>query len=120
MKRDKKLREIFRGCVSTKVVVTSGKTATSHLLIATEDTIEDMTEKTVSDGLAAGHDIQRADGRREWIEPRMIVDCTKTGSDAFIWAKDGNRVKHERVHIIIDADGNRTETVVGTSYRQFE
>jgi len=113
------LRKAFEGSVAARVAVHSATKTTDNIIIGTEDTIEDMTEKIVSDGLAAGHSIERADGTREWIDSRMMVDLTKEGSDQFIWSKD-DRVKHERVHVIIDADGNRTETVVGTSYRKFE
>jgi hypothetical protein len=113
------LRKAFEGSVAAQVTVHSATTKTDNLIIGTEDTIEDMTEKIVSDGLAAGHEVARADGTREWIHARLLVDLTKQGADQFIWSKD-DRVKHERVHVIIDADGNRTETVVGTTYRKFE
>jgi phosphoribosylamine-glycine ligase len=113
------LRKAFEGSVFARVAVHSATTKTDNLIIATEETIEEMTEKIVCDGLAAGQEVVRADGTREWIHARLLVDLTKQGADQFIWSKD-DRVKHERVHVIIDADGNRTETVVGTTYRKFE
>ena len=90
------------------------------VLGSTTDHVDEIIQVMVSKGLKAGKTVRRDDGSREWIAAHEIIDHSKVGGAAYTWHADGNRVKHERVHVIIDADGNRTETVVGTTYRKFE
>jgi len=49
--------------------------------------------------IPGGNCIQFKDGTQEWIEDEPIFDASKTGSEAYIWHKDGNRVKNKRFFV---------------------
>ncbi len=54
---------------------------------------------------------------RSWITYREYSDASKSGADRYVWSKDGNRTKHDRVLITVDGDGAKTEEVLGVVYR---
>jgi len=56
-------------------------------------------------------------GPVQFYRDEPIIDFNKTGSAQYIWAKDMDRVKHDRILITKNADGTITETKVGTVYK---
>ena len=66
-----------------------------------------------------GHAKYNQNGSREFIESNPIIDTTKSGSAAYTWDKTGNKVKHNRFRVKIDADRNITREFLGTSWKEF-
>lgn len=60
------------------------------------------------------------DGIKTWITHNVIFDTSKEGSDAFTWDASGNKVKNERILVTVDAEGNRTEEMLGTVFKNYE
>ena len=57
-------------------------------------------------------------GQVQFYRDEPIIDFNKKeGSAQYIWAKDMDRVKHDRILITKNADGTITETKVGTVYK---
>ncbi len=57
-------------------------------------------------------------GPVQFYRDEPIIDFNKKeGSAQYIWAKDMDRVKHNRILITKNADGTITEVIVGTVYK---
>jgi hypothetical protein len=50
---------------------------------------------------------------------KQYIDTNKIGSAQYTWDKTDTRVKHDRVLVTIDADGNRTDKKLSSVYRAF-
>lgn len=59
------------------------------------------------------------DGSKQYIDTNMVIDTNKIGSAQYTWDKTDTRVKHDRVLVTIDADGNRTDKKLSSVYRAF-
>ena len=80
----------------------------------------DEFEKLIRKAMLKGGVREDVDGTKSWFNMTPVIDLEKTGSAQMTWDASGNRVKHERILVVVAPDGSRTETVVGHSYRNFE
>ena len=91
---------------------------TLQVYIGDSDDLTASMDKDIAKGLKAGKLIQR-DGTKQWIDDSPITDTNKAGSDAYTWDKSGNKIKHNRTLVTMDADGNKTDKIIGTVYKNF-
>lgn len=66
-----------------------------------------------------GGAFQIGNGPVQWYEDLAVMDTTKTGSAVYTWDKTGDRVKHDRVLVSRDLEGNLTREKVGTVYKTY-
>ena len=82
---------------------------------------EKSLEKKVMKEMVAGGTAKYSDGRSEWIhdnEIRVPGEHARP-QDAYIWAKDCNRIAHNRVLVTKYADGTMTEVFLRRVYKSF-
>jgi hypothetical protein len=90
---------------------------TSSTLYVYDSSTQSRVEKALKRALLDGESVHHADGSREWISDEVITDTTKSGSECFTWAADGNRVKHERCRYTLRKDGVLEKVVLKTVFR---
>jgi hypothetical protein len=83
------------------------------------DAVNTSMPADIRKGLNRGDVVKFSDGTKQFIDIDMIIDTSKTGSDAFTWNAAGDKVKHNRVLVTIDKDGNRSTKVLGSVFKKF-
>ena len=111
-----KVKKIF-GADAEISSMKSGNTI--NVYIGKGDDLEKAKARDIKKAHAKGESAT-VDGVKTWITYNVIVDTSKESSDMFTWDKSGNKVKNERVLVTVDADGNRTEEVLGTVFKNYE
>lgn len=91
---------------------------TIQVYVGDSDDLTATMDKDISKGLKAGKMIQR-DGTKQWINDSPITNTSKSGSGAYTWDKGGNKIKHNRTLVTMDADGNKTDKIIGTVFKNF-
>ena len=92
---------------------------TLHIFVGIGDEGEDIKQKVVDKGHAAGHTVIRK-GVKTHHHFEEIVDLSKSGSDVYTFDKSGNRVKGNLVEYTNQEDGSVTKRIIKTTYRSFE
>jgi len=100
-----------------KVAVQIGDTI--EVFIGNSDQLDKAMADAIRKGLARGLTIKHADGSKEWHTHSAIVNLDKQGSQMFIWDKAGQRVKQNKIRVQISPTGERTETIIGTVFRNW-
>ena len=98
-----------------KGVVTIGDTLQVYI---GSDAVNTSMPADIRKGLNRGDVVKFSDGTKQFIDSDVIIDTSKTGSDAFIWNAAGDKVKHNRVLVTIDKDGNRSTKVLGSVFKK--
>ena len=88
-----------------------------NLFIYGEDSAEEVEAEIHRKAKQSKRPFRIRKGPVQFYRDEPIVDFNKTGSAQYIWAKDMDRVKHDRILITKNADGTITETKVGTVYK---
>ena len=88
-----------------------------HIFIYGEKSAEEVESEIHRKAKRTGRSFRIRKGPVQFYRDDAIVDFNKTGSAQYIWAKDMDRVKHDRILITKNADGTITETKVGTVYK---
>lgn len=88
-------------------------------VIIYNDGTEAAVERKAKRAINRGKVIVRK-GVRTWINHYAVLDPDKSGSYAYQWNDDGERVRIHRVHVTVDRDGVRTEKKLPDSWRKYE
>jgi hypothetical protein len=99
-----------------KAAVTIGDTLSIYV---GTDAVNSKMPADIQKGLNRGDVVKFADGSKQFIDTDVVVDLSKSGSAMYTWNKDDTRVKHDRVLVTIDADGNRSTKKIGSVYKKF-
>jgi len=92
---------------------------TMHVYLGNGEEIE----KAKTEDIKKAHKKGQAtitDGIKSWITHNVIYDASKEGSAAYTWDASGNKVKNKKILVTIDADGKRTEELLGTVFKNYE
>lgn len=90
---------------------------TLHVYVGADAVVK--MDDDIRKGLNRGDMVTHADGSKQWIDTNPVIDLNKSGSAMYTWDKNDTRIKHDRTLITIDADGNRTDKVIGSVYKAF-
>jgi hypothetical protein len=96
---------------------------TTHVILASNrEELAKLVAATAKQHIKPNGDVcyHGADGSQEWIEDRPFTDFHKSGSAAYDWHRDGNRILCERIHVKISGDGTRTSRRLRKLYRKFD
>lgn len=83
------------------------------------DAVNKKMPADIKRGLNRGDLVKFMDGSKQFIDTDVVIDLSKSGSAMYTWDKTDTRVKHDRVLVTIDADGNRSTKKIGSVYRKF-
>lgn len=76
-------------------------------------------DRKANRALNAGKRVTWSNGVTEWWTVDVIHNPTKDGSDAFIWDRSGNKVKHRITSHRQHVDGSVIKTTIGHTFRRF-
>ena len=88
------------------------------LYIYDEETRDSVEAKMTASAKRTGEAIEFPD-RKMWFDYEAIVDLTKSGSDQYIWAADGNQVQHWIVKNTLRGGVHQRETI-GMCFRELD
>lgn len=100
------------------LTVENGETSVRHVVVGlTRESCDALVKRIAAKAMRDGCSVRYPDGTTRWIETREVVDTTKSGSAAYTWAKDGNRVLCARRLHTVQPDGTDTVTALRPVYR---
>ncbi len=76
--------------------------------------IEMLIERALQHG-----DAVIEDGVSRWFEENDIFDTCKSGSDAYVWSRNGDSVKTEKVLVTRLVDGTISRSFQGFGWRKW-
>lgn len=92
---------------------------TLNVYIGSGDELAKAKARDIKKAHAKGESAEVA-GVKTWITHKAVIDTSKDGSDMFTWDKSGNRIKQTKILVTVDADGKRTEEVLGTVFKNYD
>jgi hypothetical protein len=101
---------------AAKASVTIG--GTLSIYVGT-DSVNKTMPSDIAKGLNRGDVVKFGDGTVQFIDSDVVIDLNKSGSAMFTWNKTGTSVKHDRVLVTIDANGNRSTKKIGSVFKAF-
>jgi len=106
------IRDILKR--AEKVYFTAG--CTKYIYIGDiKDNVFDEAVKDAKREMLKGEKVTWADGREEWINHQAEwIDGD------YVWNEDGNRVRIQRLHTVIDAEGHKTVTELPKTWRNYD
>lgn len=89
------------------------------LHLYSEETAGEVEKTIHAEAKKSGAAFRIGNGPVQWYEDCAVMDTTKTGSAVYTWDKTGNRIKHDRVLVSRDQEGNLTRKKIGTVYKTY-
>jgi hypothetical protein len=86
----------------------------STLVIGTPAEVEVEVKKALRRGESVTEN-----GVSRWISHQVVFKSGKSGSDAYVWDKTGNKVKHEKVLCTKTQDGRITTETIGFCFLEW-
>jgi hypothetical protein len=103
------LRDLLRNARKTTVTSESSDTIEHHIILGgrTAESHAKAVAKERTLALSQGHTVIEADGTRVWRDTQAIHDPAATGSAAYQWHDDNERVRCERIEFTLTPDAPR-------------
>lgn len=93
--------------------------STKYIFIGTKGEWNKQVDKLLRTAKRTGEAIKFAHATI-WYTKEPIADIRKAGSDVYIWAKDGNRVKCSVVKHTKTKDGRVEKELIGTCFADLD